>query len=109
MRGQVISFQARLQGHRRPAPSRDIAGTRSLERQVARIAYLLEELQDLTRSTMELTPAVMARAQATMQQARAVMGSLEGGSGGDGEAGDPQPEVDRELVARFYRELYPDR
>lgn len=102
MSGQVIPFQ----GHRRLSSPRNIAGSRSLEHQVARIADLLEELEDLTRSTMDLAPSVMARTRLAMDRARAVMGGLEGA--GESDAGDPQPEIDSELVARLYRELSPE-
>ena len=102
MSGQIIPFQ----GHR--FHGRAVAGAGlGVERQMARIASLVEELEGLTHNTLNLAPGLIARAHSTMARARGLLGGLEG-EGADEEC-DPQPEVDRELLARLYREVNPDK
>lgn len=86
--------------------------TRILKLQVARIARLLDELGELARATENLPPAIDGQIHAGIERGR---GILQACSGSDREAGcedgiegDPQPDIDGEMLARMYRELDPD-
>jgi DhnA family fructose-bisphosphate aldolase class Ia len=99
MSGQVIPFQGRR------FHGRVVADVEThVERQLARIASLVDELEALTCNTMNLAPGLIARAHDTMERARGVLSSL-----GGGDEQDPQPDVDRELLARLYREVNPTK
>ena len=86
--------------------------TRILKLQVARIAQLLDDLEDITRTSDTFPLAIAGQRHAGMERAR---GNLQSCSGSEREAGreddiegDPQPDIDSEMLERMYRELDPD-
>ncbi len=140
MTGQVIHFQShrdlkRGQLYREQAvprraapvrhmndPSRSVRSqsefgpaaqdTGSLELQVARIAHLLKELEDLAQTSGNLPPALLGRTHAGIERARRILqpwSRSERIAAPDGDIeGDPQPDVDSETLERMYRDLNPD-
>ena len=98
MSGQIIH----LHTHRKHLAPHDLTGAQKLEQHLVRISGLLEELEMLTRNARHVPPRVLAKARVTMEKARRLVGSV-----GLEEAGEPQPEVDREVLERMYRELKP--
>jgi len=77
-----------------------------LERQIARIADLLGELEHLTRTSATMPIAVRRRARLLTQRARWVVQPW--AQPDDEFEGDPQPEIDDESVERMYRHLCSD-
>lgn len=107
MSGQIIRFQAHRRRQALPQawtgvrPPGHAPGQR-LEQQIGRIADLLDELEGLTRTARHVPPGVLAKARVTMDKARRLVAGLE-----LEEEGDPQPEVDGEVLERMYREIKP--
>jgi hypothetical protein len=140
MTGQVIHFQShrdlkRGQLYREQAvprraapvrqvndPSRSVRSqadfepatrnARSLELQVARIAHLLKELEDLAQTSDNFPPALLGQTHAGIERARWILQPwARSESSADLEndiEGDPQPDVDGEKLERMYRDLNPD-
>lgn len=87
------------------APSQGVSAPSAVELQVARIARLLGELEELTQTSKDVPAATMKHARASLDKARriirpwTVIDDLEG---------DPQPEVDDERLERMYRDLNRD-
>ena len=85
--------------------------TRILKLQVARIARLLDELEDVACISGNLPQAIAGRRYAGMESAR---GDLPSRPGFEREAGqddfevDPQPDIDGDMLERMYRQLDPD-
>jgi hypothetical protein len=86
--------------------------TRILKLQVARIAKLLDELEEVARTTESLPPTIAGQTHAGIERARIILQPF---SGCEREAGceddiegDPQPEIDREKLDRMYSELNPE-
>jgi hypothetical protein len=107
MTGEIIEFRrARL--YRKQAVPRGPAGQARLEQQIARISDLLEELEDLTRGAKGLPSPLLVQARASIEQASRMKSrvrfvvSAEPDENGEG---DPQPDVDREILERMYRDL----
>jgi hypothetical protein len=82
--------------------------TRVLKLQIARIAKLLDELEQFARTTEHLPPTVAGQTHAGIERARIILQPF---SGCDREAGceddiesDPQPDIDGEMLERMYRE-----
>jgi hypothetical protein len=118
-RGLLYRQQAvprRAQAARRPLHGPDLAGedrnTQILEQQVARVANLLQELEELAGSARSCPPATLAHARASIEKARRILGPLAGGERkaalADDSEGDPQPEIDDEKLERMYRVISPD-
>jgi hypothetical protein len=91
------------------SPSRN---PRILKLQIARVAKLLDELEQFARTTENLPPTIAGQTHAGIEGARIILQPF---SGCDREAGweddieaDPQPEIDGEMLERMYRELNPD-
>jgi len=88
--------------------------TRILKLQVARIARLLDELEELARATDNLPPAIGGQRHAGIERGRGILQACSGSESEreagceDGIEGDPQPDIDGEMLARMYRELDPD-
>lgn len=86
--------------------------TRILKLQVARIARLLDELGELARATENLPPATGGQRHAGIERGRGILQACSGSEREagceDGIEGDPQPDIDGEMLARMYRELDPD-
>jgi len=86
--------------------------TRILKLQIARIAKLLDELEQFARTTENLTPIIAGQTHTGIERARIILQPF---SGCEREAGceddiecDPQPDIDGEMLERMYRELNPD-
>jgi hypothetical protein len=90
----IVSFQGRGPNRARPG--------KQIERQVARINALLDELEGLTGGAGQVPPSLLARAHAAVGEARIWLRPVPGEP-------DPQPEVDREAIERMYRSLEPER
>lgn len=98
MSAEIISFRSARDLMRCDlVPSGRLARQRSLERQIARIEGLLEEIEELAGASDSVRSTV-DRARWLLRNAR-LDDALNGG--------DPQPEVDRALLERLYRELKP--
>jgi hypothetical protein len=135
MTGQIIPFQTfryREEGsvHQGPASRRDlrddlarpigsqsdlgppVRNTRILKLQVARIAQLLDELEELARTSHNFPPAIVGQAHAGIERARRILqpcSESERTAGRkNGIEDDPQPDVDGEMLERMYRKLNPD-
>jgi hypothetical protein len=134
MTGQIIPFQtfryreeAPAQG---PASRRDlrddlarpigsqsdlgppVRNTRILKLQVARIAQLLDELEELARTSDNFPLAIVRQAHAGIERARRFLqpcSESERTAERENDIGDdPQPDVDGEMLERMYRKLNPD-
>jgi hypothetical protein len=106
MTGKVISLQSHRDLKRGDASA--ARNAQILERQVAHIAHLLEELEELACASETGPPATLAQPRASVEKARPILPPVEGpGRAGDS-AGEPQPEIDDEELQRLYRELYCD-
>src|SRR5258707_10408465 len=92
MSGIIIDFHGR---------SAD--GQARLERQIARITALLEELEDMSCGTQHVPLSLVAQAQAGLRQARELLLPAPGQPHGVQGEPEPQPEVDREVLERMYR------
>lgn len=107
MSNVVIQFRARKgpRGDRRTAQellSHGPAGQSRLEQQLARVAALIEELEDITRSESELPPRLLWQARVGIDKTRNILRPFPGYLGNvEGEA-DPQPDVDRAVLERLY-------
>jgi hypothetical protein len=77
---------------------------------VARIARLLNELEELTATSDDVPATTLGQARASIEKARRVIGPWAGSDACalDDPEGDPQPEVDDERLERMYRELNRD-
>jgi hypothetical protein len=114
MTAELIQFE-RLRDHRRgdlfrqqPVPRRpsaSISAPSIVELQVARIARLLSELEDLTLTSQDVPAATMTHARASLDKARRIIRPW---ARVDELEGDPQPEVDDERLERMYRDLNRD-
>lgn len=119
MSGELIRLERHpdfKRGHlyrQQPVPRGPAAGARNpsvVELQVARIARLLSELEDLTRTSDDVPAATLGQARASIEKARRIIGPW-AGSGSQLEEevdGDPQPHLDDERLERMYRELNRD-
>ena len=86
------------------APSQDTRPS-PVELQVARIAKLLTELEELTRDPDEVPSATLNQARLGLERARCVILPW---MAPDETEGDPQPDVDDERLERMYRDLNRD-
>ena len=89
-------------------PGHTARNTSVVELQVARIARLLSELEDLTRHSEDVPSATLDQARAGLEKARRVIRPWTARRADDETEGDPQPEVDDERLERMYRELSRD-
>ena len=83
-----------------------------LKLQIARIAKLLDELEKFARTTENLPPPIAGQTHAGIKRGRRIPQPWSGperkvGREDDIE-GDPQPDIDGEMLERMYRELNPD-
>jgi hypothetical protein len=89
-----------------------ILNRRDLKLQVARISKLLDELEELARTSNSCPPAIVGRAHAGIERARRILqpcSEFERTAGRENEIeDDPQPDVDGEMLERMYRKLDPD-
>jgi hypothetical protein len=107
MSGKIIEFPSRDTNraslYRTLAPPRP-DGHAVLRLQIARISVLLEELEDLIGSTDGRSSPHLLQAQSTIERTRRILTSRPEAMENDG---DPQPDVDRSLLERMYRDLNP--
>ena len=113
MTAELIQF-ARLRDDRRghlyrqqPVPRVPTARTipPSVELQVARIARLLSELEELTETSKDVPAATLTHARASLDKARRIIRPW---TALDELDSDPQPDVDDERLERMYRDLNRD-
>jgi len=76
-----------------------------LERQIARITALLEELEDMNCGAQDVPSSLVAQAQAGLRKAGEFLRSAPGQPHGVHGEPNPQPDVDREVLERMYRSL----
>ena len=114
MSGKIIAFRShqnlnRANLYRRQSVPRGLTKEVRLKLQIARISGLLEELEELTGTSIGIGIGIgtgtgaslplVVQARATLERAtRHVERSDEG---------EPQPDVDRALLERMYRDLNP--
>ena len=83
-----------------------------LKLQVARIAQLLDELEELARTSGNFPPAIVGQANAGIKRARRILqpcSESERSAGRENDIeDDPQPNVDGEMLERMYRKLNPE-
>ena len=130
MTGQIIPFQTfryRDEAPARQGPAIDnlarpigsqsdfgppVRNTRILKLQVARIAQLLDELEELARTADNFPPAIVGQANAGIERARRTLqpcSESERSAGRENDIeDDPQPDVDGEMLERMYRKLNPE-
>lgn len=114
MSGKIIEFPSRDTNrtglYRTQAVPRP-DGRSVLRLQVARISALLEELEDLIGSADGRSSPHLLQARSTVDRTRRVLTPhMESTASGGLEPyndGDPQPDVDRSLLERMYRDLNP--
>lgn len=110
MSGEIIDFrslheQRRAKLYRRqPVPRAPAGRPMALADQIDRIMGLLRELEALTRHSRDLPSTLRLRARASIDLASGVLDAVRGEPEENG-ADDPQPEVDREILERMYRDL----
>lgn len=80
-----------------------------LEQQIARIAALLDELDDVNGGAQEVPAWLVAEAQAGLRRARNKLESAPQHLRGAPDEADPQPQIDRDVLERLYRSLDPQR
>lgn len=107
MSGKIIAFPSRDTNraslYRTLAPPRP-DGHAVLRLQIARISVLLEELEDLIGRADGRPSPHLLQAQSTIERTRRILTSRPEAMENDG---DPQPDVDRSLLERMYRDLNP--
>ena len=123
MTGKIIDFRGHHQlksarlDYQEPAPrgrakraARRPAGRVSVDQQVAHIAWLLRELEDIARGGERLPQAVVAEAHASIERTRKVLqswpavrtsGKTDAMTAEDG----AQPNIDPALLDRMYSDL----
>ena len=122
MTGKIIDFRVHhnLKGaplaYQEPAPrgrakraARRPAGKASVDQQIADIAWLLRELEDIARGGERLPQAVVAEAHASIERTRKMLQSWPGArtSGKADATGEDaaQPNIDHALLDRMYSDL----
>jgi hypothetical protein len=118
---RIIAFESYRRQHASPSRISSIGSqatldspgrsTRILKLQVARIARLLDELENVARISGNLPQAIAGRRYAGRESACGDLPScpgLEGEAGHDDFEVDPQPDIDGDMLERMYRQLDPD-
>ena len=107
MSGKIIEFPSRDTNraglYRTLAPPRP-DGHAVLRLQIARISVLLEELEDLIGGADGRSSPHLMQARSTIERTCRILTSRTESGENDG---DPQPDVDRSLLERMYRDLNP--
>jgi hypothetical protein len=114
MSGKIIEFPSRdinrASLYRTQAVPRP-DGQAVLRLQIARISGLLEELEELIRSADDRSSPHLLQARSTVERTRRVLAPRAEPTASAGletcDDGDPQPDVDRSLLERMYRDLNP--
>jgi hypothetical protein len=107
MSGKIIEFPGRDTNRAslyrtQAAPRPD--GQAVLRLRVARISALLEELEELIGSADGRSSPHLRHARSTVERTRRILTQRAESTCNDG---DPQPDVDRSLLERMYRDLNP--
>lgn len=120
MTGELIRFERHRdlkRGHlyrQQPVPRGPAPTARNpsiVELQVARIARLLNELEELTATSADVPATTLGQARTSIERAKRLIEPWAGSRActlADESEGDPQPEVDDERLERMYRELNRD-
>jgi hypothetical protein len=108
MSGKIIEFPSRDINRAslyrtRAVPRPD--GQAVLRLQIARILGLLEELDDLIQGADDRSSPHLLQARFTVERTRRILAPRAEPTASDD--GDPQPDVDRSLLERMYRDLNP--
>ena len=103
-----LDYQERAPRAKRAA--RRPAGRASVDKQIAHIAWLLRELEDIARGGERLPQVLVAEVHASIERTRKMLQSWPGArtSGkADATMGEdaPQPNIDLALLERMYRDL----
>jgi hypothetical protein len=114
MSGKIIEFRSRNTNraslYRTQAVPRP-DGQAALRLQIARISGLLDELEDLIGSADGRSSPHLQQALSTVERTRRILApraELTASAGLETyNEGDPQPDVDRALLERMYRDLNP--
>ena len=122
MSAKIIDFRVHHQlksarlDYREPAPrgrakraARRPAGKASVDQQIAHIAWLLRELEDIARGGEGLPQVLVAQAHASIERTRKMLQSwpavrTSGKTDATGEDG-AQPNIDPALLDRMYSDL----
>lgn len=106
MSGKIIAFRShqnlkRANLYRRQSVPRGLTREVRLKLQIARISALLGELEELTGTSIGTgtSPPLVVHARATLERATRHLETSD--------EGEPQPDVDRALLERMYRDLNP--
>jgi hypothetical protein len=114
MSGKIIEFPSRDINRAnlyrtQPLPRPD--GQAVLRLRIARISGLLEELEDLIRSADDRSSPHLLQARSTVERTRRILAPRAEPTASARletyDDGDPQPDVDRTLLERMYRDLNP--
>jgi hypothetical protein len=114
MSGKIIEFRSRdinrASLYRTQAVPRP-DGQAVLRVRTARISALLDELEDLIGSADHRSSPHLLQARATVERTRRILAPRAEPAASAGletyNDGDPQPDVDRALLERMYRDLNP--
>ena len=122
MSANIIDFRAQHQlksagpGYSEPAPrgrakraARRRVGKASVDQQIAHIAWLLRELEDVARGGERLPQVVVAEAHASIERTRKMLQSWQSartsGTSVSTAEDAAQPNIDPGLLDRMYRDL----
>ena len=104
-----LDYQERAPRGRAKRAARRTAGRASVDQQIAHIAWLLRELEDIARGGERLPQAVVAEAHASIERTRKMLQSWPGvrTSGNADATGEDagQPDIDPALLERMYSDL----
>jgi hypothetical protein len=114
MSGKIIEFRSRKTNraslYRTQAVPRP-NGQAVLKMQVARISALLNEIEDMIGSADDRSSPHLLQARATVERTRRILAPRAEPTASAGletyDDSDPQPDVDRALLERMYRDLNP--
>jgi hypothetical protein len=93
-----------MRRHARTGLSGNQDGHQALHQQITRIESLLEELEQMTAGPGRWPPSLLTQARASIERTRRVLGPSASWPAEDAN-GDPQPDVDPEVLERMYRDL----
>jgi len=121
MSGKIIDFRVHHQlksarpDYREPPPlgrakraARRPAGRESVDKQIAHIAWLLRELEDIARGGERLPQVLVAEVHASIERTRKMLQSWPGArTSGKADATEDaaQPNIDLALLERVYSDL----
>jgi len=78
-------------------------GPRETGQQIARIAALLGEIEELSRHAPEVSFPLLSQTRASLEKARSVLKNYRPPAASlDEHDGDPQPDIDNDLLDRMY-------